>query len=459
MLTLVTRTKLVVFGVITAVALTVTALYYVRLPAQVGIGRYPLHVQLANAGGIYPQAMVTYRGVEVGKVTKVGLGLGGRVQVDLQIDDGTKIPADSTAEIRSASVIGEQYVNFLPAEHGAASAGYLASGAVVPVARTVIPTTTTALLTSVDGLLKSVPTGSLNTTLDELNTALAGAGPQLGHFLDASHQFQTAAQANLATTTKLIDDAQPVLKTQQDLEPAISKFASSSDSFTRELVRSDKQLRGVLSSGPGFFNQVTSFSGDLKSSVPQFLTDADAVGEVLRTYLPALEHLLIVAPATFATFDNAVPVDKRSDARTPSNLWFKLGVPELCTTGWADANNMRSPVDKSFAPEPTSSYCKVPQNDPRVARGARNDPCPNGRRGASAADCGYDFSTFSVVKAAGLPAGYTGPSPANDAASSSSTGTSNSTGAGSPLTVQGLLGAVSSLPSTLDGLLQSVAGL
>jgi phospholipid/cholesterol/gamma-HCH transport system substrate-binding protein len=400
MLSKITRVKLMVFVAITAVALLVTALFYIHLPQQVGIGRYSVDVELANAGGLYPQAMVTYRGVEVGKVTGIDLATGGSVVAHLQVDNGVKLPRDSTAQVRSASVIGEQYVNFLPADKGAGS-GFLADGDTVPASRTVLPTSTNTLLSSVDGLLRSVPTKDLRRVVHELGTAFEGVGPELGRFIDASSTFQKAANANLPATLKLIDDMHPVLRTQESLDPNIRSFARSLDSFSGQLAASDADLRGVLDSGAPFMDSVATFSEGLTGTLPGVLDDLADTGEVLRVYRPQLEHIAIVLPPTLTMMLSAIPVDRRDDLSPAATMWFKLGVdPVPCTTGFEYADKMRNPADGRPAPAPSTSYCKVPANDSRAPRGARNDPCPNGGTGATAAQCGLVFNRPASVPGA-----------------------------------------------------------
>lgn len=449
MLSKITRIKLVVFALITVAALSVTAMYYIRLPQQLGFDRYNVSVDLNNAGGLYPQAMVTYRGVEVGKVTGVDLGTGGSVIAHLQIDNGVNIPANSTTQVRSASVIGEQYINFLPS--GDDGGDYLHDGSIIPVRQTSIPTSTNALLSSVNSLLQSVPLNALSTTADELDKAFTGTGTALGQTLDASATFQKAAEANLPATLKLIDDAQPVLSTQHDLIPSIRSFSGSLNTLTAQLANSDSALRGVLTAGTPFMDQITSTSNTLKPVLPSLLSDTDALGNVLNVYTPALRHLLIVAPAELNMMIGAVTPTAMTQQRTPANLWFKLAVnPPTCTQGWADANKMRNPDDFSSAPPPATSYCQVPQNSPLDARGARNYMCPNGNRGASALQCGYNFMDFSVSKSAGVR---------GNAVSSTTSGVGTSTSVvqtGSDF----LLGAGSlGGPTSLLELLKGVAGL
>ena len=71
MLTRFIRLQLLLFTVLTVIALAVLGLYYLRLPSLAGIGQYTLYAQLPSSGGLYETANVTYRGTQIGKVTAV----------------------------------------------------------------------------------------------------------------------------------------------------------------------------------------------------------------------------------------------------------------------------------------------------------------------------------------------------------------------------------------------------
>ena len=117
MLTRTVRTRLVVFAVISIAILTITSLFYIRLPQLLGFEQYDVTADFADATGLYENAIVTYRGAQVGRVDAVNLKANG-VQVVLQMDDGTHVPADSTATVHSTSAIGEQYIDLVPPGHG-----------------------------------------------------------------------------------------------------------------------------------------------------------------------------------------------------------------------------------------------------------------------------------------------------------------------------------------------------
>lgn len=402
MLTRMIRIKLVTFVIITVVALSITALGYIRLPQQVGIGRYGVEVELAAASGLYPQGVVTYRGVEVGKVTDVVLRPGGKVVAELQIDNGVEIPADSLAEVRSASVIGEQYVNFVP--QGTGSAATLEEGSTVPVAQTVLPTTTTELLTAVDDFFTSIPRDDLRSLLHEVSAATSGRGDELGRLIEDSKEFQAVATANLPATVGLLDNSAPVLRTQRDLDPAIRSYASDMASFSGALAGANSQLSGALDAGGPFLTHLGGLVNDLRKDLPAIIGDAAQVSEVLDVYRDNIEHLLIVGAAEVPTLTALVPPSSRNKERAPGNLWFRLGFdPPACSEGFAEAHNVRDPSDGRPVKVGLENWCKVPTTDPRAARGARNLPCPNGGRAASTLLCGLDFRGGVLKRTAAAP--------------------------------------------------------
>lgn len=392
MMSRLTKRQLVAFVLVTSVSIGVMAASYVRLPELVGIGRYEVVVTVPETGGLYPKSVVTYRGQDVGVVKDLELQPGGAVDVTLSIDDGVEIPADARVQVRSASAIGEQYLNFVP---DGPSSDVLEDGDHVDAGEDAIPTSTGELLSSMNDFFASVPRDDLQTVLRELDAAFAGTGEDLAELLDAGATFQDAADADLEPTLALIDSLEPVLAQQAELSPEVRQWARDLDTFTAQLAASDDTLRSVLESGGPVAKEVVALVEDLDQPLPRLLTDLSLAGQVLEVYIPSVEHTLAVLPAAVEMHFSAFPRERYDDAYPEANLSFKLSVnnPPTCRTGFEYAGEHRSPKDLSPAPLPQDSWCKVPADDPRVVRGARNQACPNdpSRRAATAAGCGLVF--------------------------------------------------------------------
>ena len=183
MLTRMIRIQLVLFVVAALVGIAAMALVYLQAPTMLGIGRINVKLELPASGGLYKYSNVTYRGVQVGKVTDLQVVDGRRVVATMSLPTSPRIPADLVAKVRSVSAVGEQYVDLQPA-HDAPP--YLRDGSVIDVARTAVPEPVGPMLDQLDALVGSIPKEKLGPLLDETSKAFGGAGYDIGSLLDSS---------------------------------------------------------------------------------------------------------------------------------------------------------------------------------------------------------------------------------------------------------------------------------
>jgi phospholipid/cholesterol/gamma-HCH transport system substrate-binding protein len=149
------RIQLVVFAVVTVLTVGAISLFYLRVPARLGIGAYQVTANFVAGGGLYENANVTFRGVQAGRVESVKLTDDG-VAAHLRLNSDIKIPANSTAMVKSVSAVGEQYVDFVPADKPAQA--WLHDGSTIPKERTAIPQDVAELLHEADQLVSSLIT-------------------------------------------------------------------------------------------------------------------------------------------------------------------------------------------------------------------------------------------------------------------------------------------------------------
>ena len=112
LLTRLIKIQLVVFAILTVIALVALGWYYLRLPRLAGVNQYTLYADLERSGGLYRTANVTYRGIAIGRVTAVDPTETG-ARVTMSIDDHYKIPIDASADVHSVTAVGEQYVDLV----------------------------------------------------------------------------------------------------------------------------------------------------------------------------------------------------------------------------------------------------------------------------------------------------------------------------------------------------------
>ncbi|MDG3011518.1 MCE family protein [Rhodococcus sp. D2-41] len=385
MLTRFVRIQLAIFLVLTIIGVSVMALSYVHLPALFGVGRYEVTVQMPQAGGLYKYANVAYRGNNVGKVTAVDLTDKG-VDAKLSINSDVHIPKDTLVQIRSVSAIGEQYVEFLPKTD---SKPYLKDGSVIPQSAVQMPDAIGPILDQANALLASVPKDQLNTVIDESFLAFNGAGPDLHKLIESTHAFVDEATKSADPTKTLLAQLGPLLNTQEVSSDAIRQWTKNLASVTGQLRKSDPDIRSLIEKSPAAMQQATQLMQDIKPTLPILLSNLISVGQVGVTYNASIQQLLVVYPALTAALQTLVQYSATHDNMLPLDFHLELNAPPACTTGYLPADQRRSPSDLSVPNTPDGLYCKAPQNDPSVVRGARNLPCMDhpGKRAATPAEC------------------------------------------------------------------------
>lgn len=79
-----------------------------------GQGGLRLVASFRDIGGLSLRAPVEISGVKVGRVAAIELGPDLRAKVTLDVDRRLELPVDTTAAIRTAGVLGDQFVSLDP---------------------------------------------------------------------------------------------------------------------------------------------------------------------------------------------------------------------------------------------------------------------------------------------------------------------------------------------------------
>lgn len=388
MITRFVRNQLIIFTIASVVGVALMGLHYMQIPTLLGLGKITVTMELPDGGGLYRFSNVTYRGVQVGKVTDVRATAQGAMAT-LSLDTSPTIPANLHADVASVSSIGELYVNLQPHTD---SGPYLTNGSVITAANVSVPQRVGPMLDQTSKLIDSIPKGKLGDLLDESFKAFNGAGYDFGSLLDSTTKLSGDLNRVSDQTRGLIDDSGPLLDGQVQSADAIRQWAHNLSGVSDRLVNSDPHLRNVLATGPGAFEEVSKLLTQVKPTLPVLLANLSSVGQVLVTYNPALEQLLVLFPA-FVSATNSYTLPQNNPTGYPqAEFTLKTNDPPPCTVGFLPPSQWRSPADLSDIDPPTDLYCKLPQDSPIAVRGARNYPCIDhpGKRAPTVELCDSD---------------------------------------------------------------------
>ena len=388
MLTRFVRIQLALFAIVSVIGMAVMISVYLQAPTLLGIGRMTVTLKLPATGGLYRFSNVTYRGVQIGKVTEVAPTREGATAT-LSLNTSPKIPIDLHAAVLSVSAVGEQYVDLQPV---ADSGPFLEDGSTIPMDRTSIPQAVGPMLDQVSALVGSIPTEKISPLLDETYRAFNGSGYDFGSLLDSSSRLIGDVNDVADQTRLLIDDSGPLLDGQAQSVDAIGTWARSLRGIGEQLEANDPQVRNLLQQGPGAADEASRLLDQVKPTLPLLLANLRTLGQVGVTYHQSLEQLLVLLPPTVASTQAYGAPKNNPTGMSLGDFTLNIGDPPACTVGFLPPNMWRSPEDTTVIDTPDGLYCKLPQDSPIGVRGARNYPCMGqpGKRAPTVEICESD---------------------------------------------------------------------
>ena len=374
------KIQLVLFTILTIIALVALGWYYLRLPSVAGIGQYDLHADLPRSGGLYATANVTYRGTQIGKVIAVEPTETG-ARATMRIDNRHRIPIDASANVHSASAIGEQYLDLVSTGN---PGQYLSDGQTIT--DSYVPSEIGPALDIANRGLAVLPKEKIDALLSETALAVGGLGPALQRLVDSTASIASDFRDNLSPVNDIIANSAPVLDSQVNSGDAIEQWSRNLNILAAQSAEQDQALRSGLQQAAPTADQLNAVFGDVRDSLPQTLANLAVVIDMLKRYNKGLEQALVLFPQGGAIAQANVIFDNEALV----HLGISLNIPPPCLTGFVPAAEWRSPTDTSMAPLPSGTYCKIPKDfQGNVVRGARNYPCVDvpGKRAATPREC------------------------------------------------------------------------
>ncbi|MDP7738425.1 MlaD family protein [Mycobacterium paragordonae] len=173
-----------------------------RLPvpgAYVPIGKYSIKIEFSSVLNLPARAKVDLGGVQVGVLDRVQL-VGSTAVAYVDVNDSVKLPQNTRAELRQATVLGDIYIALLPAENPAPS--HLHDGDTIPLRNTVPADNVEDILRSVSTLVSGGSLSTLEESVANFNNAFSKDPAEL----DRMRQKLAGMLRDLAANQDRIDE-------------------------------------------------------------------------------------------------------------------------------------------------------------------------------------------------------------------------------------------------------------
>lgn len=236
-----------------------------------------------------PDAKVKVRGVEIGRVADIDLrDDGAQLRLELDPDQLKLVPANAGVDIRSTTVFGAKYVNFIVPDQPAATA--LAPGSTVSVSSVTVEFNT--LFQHLSDVLAQVEPEKLNATLTALGTALEGRGDKFGDLLVRSDRYLRELNPYLPTLQSDLDKTAAVTGLYGEVTDPLLRTVDNATVTSQTIAEMQGQLDNVLVNVIGLSDTVGSVLRENEHDLVTALDLLRPTTGLLFEYAPALQCII-----------------------------------------------------------------------------------------------------------------------------------------------------------------------
>jgi phospholipid/cholesterol/gamma-HCH transport system substrate-binding protein len=343
-----------------------SGLYGAPLPGGADLGPHPYTVtaDFSDVLDLVPQASVKVNDVAVGRVDTIDLAADDRTAVvTMSVNGDVHLPADTDAELRQSSLLGEKYVELVAPDDGT---GTLANGAVIPLSRTNRSPEIEEVLGALSLLLNGGGIEQIQNIVQELNSALSGNEPELRALLSnvdktvvdldgQRDQIVHAIQSLDRLSATLAGQTTQITGALRGLAPGLAVLNAQRD-----------QLVGMLTA----LNRLSGVAVDtVRRSQQEMVTDLEQLAPTLRQLaragddLPKSLQVLVTYPFTDYTVNDVKGDYFNADVKFSLDLSSVLSdianssTPVIPVPGSASAGAPLPPLPAvtTPAPPPTSA--------------------------------------------------------------------------------------------------------
>jgi phospholipid/cholesterol/gamma-HCH transport system substrate-binding protein len=309
--------------------------------------RYSVYAIFPDAGGVFTNQEVTYRGITVGQVGAMEVVEDG-VSIELAIDkEFDQIPKeDIEARVMFKSAVGEQFVDLLPATD---DGPYLEHKDVIPKEQNTIPVSTQALLATLEAVLRGVPPEDLKGAVDALGIGLTGRGPDLATIIESSANLAELFARRAPEVQGLLRNGSKVgrsfVESRREFATAIHELVTVSES----LSNSTDDLEKLLKSTNIASDELVRLLNEHKTAVNEFLIEFAEVNELQAQHAGDLNGLFLSLPDA---------LDSVADSFEPATGMIRFGLVNdngnhACSYG----TERRRPENRAPKLPPKSANC------------------------------------------------------------------------------------------------------
>lgn len=229
-----------------------------------------------EAGGLTVGNDVKVSGVKMGTVSGVELQHG-KALVTFNLDSTVRLGRDTTAHIRTGTMLGDRMLTLEPA-----GSGNLGSADVIPLSHTSSPYSLTEAVSEFTSNTAATDTASLNQSLDTLSETIDRIAPQLGPTFDGMTRLSQSLNGRDETLSNLLNSAADVTGVLAERGQQVNTLILNANDLMGVLDRRRTAIVTLLANTSAVAQQLIGMVHDNEQELEPTLSKLNSVSEMLQ---------------------------------------------------------------------------------------------------------------------------------------------------------------------------------
>jgi phospholipid/cholesterol/gamma-HCH transport system substrate-binding protein len=261
-------------GVVLIVLIIAVGLQPERLWSWATAVRY--QALFTEAGGLAPGNDVKVSGMTVGSVSDVSLDKG-KALVTFTVDGKIRLGSQTTAHIRTGTLLGERTLALEPAGDDRVKPLY-----VIPVSRTSSPYSLTEAVSEFTANTADTDTASINQALDTLSDTIDRIAPQLGPTFDGLSRLSRSLNGRDESLGRLLESAADVTGVLSERSEQLNTLILNANDLMGVLETRRYAIVSLLANTSVVARQLTGLVHDNEQELAPTLQKLNAVYDMLE---------------------------------------------------------------------------------------------------------------------------------------------------------------------------------
>ena len=230
----------------------------------------------SDAGGLAPANAVTLSGMKIGTVSHISLHNGDAL-VTFTVNSKYQLGSDSTAHIRTGTILGERV---LAVE--SAGSGTIRPNDVIPVSRTSSPYSLTEALSDLTTDVAGTNTQTVNQSLDTLSATIDQIAPQLGPTFDGLTRLSHSLNGRNETLRDLFKSASDVTGILSERSQQLNTLILNANDLLAVLVERRQTIVNLLANTSAVAKHLSGLVADNERELAPALEKLNSVTAILE---------------------------------------------------------------------------------------------------------------------------------------------------------------------------------